>query len=93
MPTLSSRQAQITTTCSAPGDDKVGVITTLGFQCNDTPNPWPIFFDNSVLSMVFCYLIYSTTVNLFVKMRYESIFHTCHQTKLNNILVNDCNIL
>ena len=29
----------------------------------------------------------------FVKMLNESIFHSCHQTKLNNILVNDCNIL
>ena len=29
----------------------------------------------------------------FVKMWYEPIFHTCHQTKLNNILAHDCNIL
>ena len=29
----------------------------------------------------------------FVKMWYESLFHTCHQTKLNNIVINDCNIL
>ena len=29
----------------------------------------------------------------FVKMWYESLFHTCHQTKQNNVVVNDCNIL
>ena len=53
----------------ASGDDKGGVMTTLGFQCNDTQNTWLMFFDNSVLSMIFCYLTYSTTVNLLSKWR------------------------
>ena len=30
-------------------DDNVGVMTTLGFQCNVIPNTWPIFFDTTVL--------------------------------------------
>ena len=34
------------------GDDNVGVMMTLGFQCNGIPNTWPIFIDTTVLSMI-----------------------------------------
>ena len=92
MPTLSSPwspQVIIMATCTAPGDDKGGVMLPPGFQCNDTPNIWPMFFNTPVLSMIIFYLIYPTTVNLLVKMWYGLIFYTCHQTKLKNILISD----
>ena len=33
-------------------DDNVGVMTILGFQGNEIPNTWPIFFDTTVLYMI-----------------------------------------
>ena len=57
------------------GDDKLGLMTTLEFHCNDTPNTWPMFFDNLVLSMIICYLIYSTTVTLCQNVIWINISH------------------
>ena len=94
MPTLSSLWAPRVIkmkTCSAPGDDNFGVMTILGFQCNDTQITWPVIFDNSVLSIIICYLPYSTTVNLLSKCNMNKYFTL--QTKLNNIFVNDYNPL
>ena len=71
------------TTCKASGDDKDGFMTTLGFQCNGTPNTWPMFFDTLVLSMIICYLIYSTILNILSKCDMYQYF-----TLGLNILVN-----
>ena len=91
MSTLSSRAPQVITikaTRSVPDDDKGGAMTSLGFQYNDTPKTWPMFIDTYLFSNIFHH-----HSEPFVKMWNESIFRSCHQTKLNNILVNDCNIL
>ena len=51
-----------------------------------------MFIDTSVLSMIICSLIYSTTTgNPLSKCEMNQYFTLV--TKLNNILVNDCNIL
>ena len=94
MPNLSSRAPQviiIMTTHSVPGDDKGDFMTTIGFQCNDTPNTWPMCSDDSVLSMIICSCDIFHHSEPFVEMLYESIFHTCHQTKLTD--VNDYDTL
>ena len=90
MPTLSLWTPQviiIMTTCGVPNHDKGG------FQCNDTPNTWPIFSDMLVLSMTICLSDMFLHCEPFVEMLYESTLHTYHQANFTNILVNDCNIL
>ena len=83
---LCTPQDIIMITCSTPGDDKVGVMATLVYQCIDTLNfDQCTIYDNLLSNIFHC-------SEPFVKMWYESILHTCYQTKLNNILVNDCNI-
>ena len=56
-------------------DDEGGIMTTLGFQSNATPNTWPMIFDTPVLSMKSNIFHHSEP---FVKMWHESLFHSCH---------------
>ena len=85
----------VMTTCSAPGDDEGGVMTTLGFQYNDTSNTYLTnvhWYLGTIYDNLFSDIFHHHS-EPFVKMWNESIFHSCQQTKLNNILVNDGNIL